>query len=261
MEIGPIFRALRHNKVRFGLIAVEVALTLAIVSNCLAILFEHRDAFLEPTGLDEENLIAITTGPFGKSFDDESFIDVVRERDLRMLRAIPGVHGATAIDFLPLGGSGSSWNRRPVGPKMEQMEQYDTPHYAVSDGALQTMGLELIQGRDFRESDFQNLPKDGESGEMNIIVTEAYGRLLFPNGDALGKAIGDPDYPVHEIIIGIVRHLDNPWPRSDTRKHCTILPGKPGDSHRMQYLVRTEPGAMNTVFSQIDESIRKVNNE
>ena len=35
MEFGPIFRALLHNKARFWLIAVEVALTLAIVANCV----------------------------------------------------------------------------------------------------------------------------------------------------------------------------------------------------------------------------------
>ena len=38
MEFGPIFKALFRNKTRFVLISLEVALTLAIVVNCVNML-------------------------------------------------------------------------------------------------------------------------------------------------------------------------------------------------------------------------------
>ncbi len=42
MEMGPILRAMGRNKVRFGLIVMEVALTLAIVANCVAMIRDAR---------------------------------------------------------------------------------------------------------------------------------------------------------------------------------------------------------------------------
>ena len=42
MEFGPILRAMGRNKVRIGLIVFEVALTLAIVVNCITMIVEAR---------------------------------------------------------------------------------------------------------------------------------------------------------------------------------------------------------------------------
>ena len=68
MELGPIFRALMHNPTRFWLITVEIALTLAIVVNCVAIILEQRHLLTRPSGLDEPNLVVVTTDPFAKDF-------------------------------------------------------------------------------------------------------------------------------------------------------------------------------------------------
>ncbi len=43
MHLGPILRAMLRNKVRFGLLAVEVALTLAIVANCVSLILAARE--------------------------------------------------------------------------------------------------------------------------------------------------------------------------------------------------------------------------
>ena len=42
MHIGPMLRAMLRNKVRFGLLAFEVALTLAIVANCVSLILDAR---------------------------------------------------------------------------------------------------------------------------------------------------------------------------------------------------------------------------
>ena len=42
LELGPILRSMRRNKVRFGLIVLEIALTLAIVANCVTMIVDAR---------------------------------------------------------------------------------------------------------------------------------------------------------------------------------------------------------------------------
>ena len=59
MELGPIFRSLIHNKSRFWLIAMEIALTLAIVVNCVNIILDMRAQITRPSGMDEEAIAEI----------------------------------------------------------------------------------------------------------------------------------------------------------------------------------------------------------
>ena len=56
MDIGPIVRALRRNKVRAGLIVAEIALTLAIVTNCVAMIVEARGKMQRASGFDDERI-------------------------------------------------------------------------------------------------------------------------------------------------------------------------------------------------------------
>ena len=42
MEFGPIFRSLGRNRARVVLIVAEVALTLAIVANCMSLILDTR---------------------------------------------------------------------------------------------------------------------------------------------------------------------------------------------------------------------------
>ena len=87
MEIGPILRSLMHNKARFWLIAVEVALTLAIVANCVNWLLDMRAEFLRDTGMDVENILVVNVEPWSEEYKDEEFVHAARELDLERLRA------------------------------------------------------------------------------------------------------------------------------------------------------------------------------
>ena len=63
MEFGPVFRALVHNRVRFWLITVEVALTMAIVVNCVSLALDFRGKFLRDSGMDVDNIVVVRVEP------------------------------------------------------------------------------------------------------------------------------------------------------------------------------------------------------
>ncbi|HSO74239.1 MAG TPA: FtsX-like permease family protein, partial [Blastocatellia bacterium] len=73
---------------------------------------------------------------------------------------------------------------------------------------FKTLGIPLINGRDFTERDDQNAP-------AVIIVNEAFARKFFPGEDPIGKHIkpgisaGDEDSPMREIVgvFGNVKHM------------------------------------------------------
>jgi len=255
MELGPIFRALMHNPTRFWLIAVEVALTLAIVINCVAIITEQRDLLTRPSGLDEVNLVVVTTQPFADDFADGSFLDTVREEDLRSLRALPGVRAAAALDYLPLAGGGSLTALRAAD---SEGDGHPAPYFVAGLGALDALGVELVAGRDHIESDMHPGINDPE----NLIVTQALADRFYPDGDALGKTLTDVDTDqVWGTIVGIIARMHNAWPRSTIAELAMIRPGPANDSRELRYVVRTQPGAMDQVFNELESTVREVNTD
>jgi putative ABC transport system permease protein len=253
MELGPIFRALMHNPTRFWLITVEVALTLAIVVNCVAIIREQRHLLTRPSGLDEPNLVVVTTDPFTTDFADDDFIDTVREEDLLRLRALPGVRAAAAIDYLPLAGGGAITGLKALEAEGDGQP---SPFFEVGLGALEALGVELVAGRDFVESDL----RPGADEPVNLIMTQALADRIFPDGNALGNTVVDPDdEEVFGHVIGIVRQMHNAWPRSSIAGSAMLIPGPPYDQRRIRYMVRTEPGALDAVFNELEPTILAVN--
>jgi putative ABC transport system permease protein len=255
MELGPIFRALMHNKSRFWLIAVEVALTLAIVTNCINIMLDMRGEFLKPSGMDEDNLLVVHTEPFAPEFKDEEFVDALREEDLLKLRSFPGVVEASGFHQIPLSGSGSATGRRPAESELETTV---APMFVVTDRALQTLGVELIEGRDFEAVDFDYDNDTYEAGQAarSVILNQALAKKLFPNETSVGKVIQNDSGDRAETVIGVVGTLLNSWPTSRYGEDTMLLPGKPGNEYRMRYLVRTEPGAVDSVYSELENLMR-----
>ena len=255
MEIGPIFRALMHNKSRFWLIALEVALTLAIVTNCINIMLDMRSEFRKPSGMDEDHLLVAYTEPFAAEFKDEEFVDSLREEDLLRLRSFPGVAEAAGFHQIPLSGSGSAASRRPAGSELETTV---APMFVVTDRALQTLDVELIEGRDFTATDFDFDMDAYEKGEAvrNIILNQKLAQKLFPDESAVGKIIQNDSGERAETVIGVVGTLLNSWPTSRFGEDVMLLPGKPGNEYRMRYLVRAEPAAVDSVYSELEDLMR-----
>ena len=88
MEIGPIFRALINHRSRFWLITVEIALTLAVVANCITMIKSERAKMLRPTGMDVENILVARVEPFAEAFEDDGYREDVYDEDLRRLRSL-----------------------------------------------------------------------------------------------------------------------------------------------------------------------------
>ena len=256
MELGPIFRALMHNKSRFWLIALEVALTLAIVTNCINIMLDMRSEFLKPSGMSEDHLLVVATEPFAPEFKEEEFVDSLRAEDLLRLRSYPGVVEAAGFHQIPLSGSGSATNRRPAGSELDTTV---APMFVVTERAIQTLDVELIEGRDFTAADFDYDQDAYQNGEpvRSVILNRSLAQKLFPDESAVGKVIQNDSGDRGETVVGVVGTLLNSWPTSRYGDDTMLLPGKPGNEYRMRYIVRADPGAADSVYSELEDLMRR----
>lgn len=275
MEIGPILRAIRRNKARFGLIAAEVALTLAVVVNCVALIADSRRQMAHPSGFDDENLLAVDSIPFGEGFKEEGYRRNALDADLVALRSTPGVRAAMNTRFVPWGGGGSSGEIRPVGSTGPRTR---TQQYSVDEGLLETLDLELVEGRAFTRAEVDRYTRqlidlfaierprgpDGHPKDkflQEIVISRHFGEKVFgAQPSYLGKLLEDSDTDQYQVI-GVIDEFYNPypWPIDED----VIFFANMGISYEggSRYLVRTEPGQAAAVARTLEESLARVNNQ
>src|SRR5580700_4263541 len=104
MELRPILSAMRRNKAGALLIAVQMAVTLAILCNGLFIIEQRISSSRRPTGTDEADIFAITNQGVGQPAD----LPARLQADLTALRSLPGVVDAYVTNSYPLTNSGWS---------------------------------------------------------------------------------------------------------------------------------------------------------
>jgi hypothetical protein len=117
MNIGPIVRAMRHNRTRVVLIVLEIGMTLAIVTNCINVILGEREKMTRPSGFDDEHIVRLLQRPFAQEFKDNTFVGTTIARDLRTIASVPGVRAVANTHFQLWEGGGSSSGvavRRPA---------------------------------------------------------------------------------------------------------------------------------------------------
>jgi putative ABC transport system permease protein len=249
MQIKPILSALRRHKSGTILIALQIALTLAIVCNALFIVHERVDKVNRTTGLDETNLIAVSNDYVGAP---EDFTPIMKT-DLQTLRSLPGVADAYVTNSYPLRQGG--WSTGVQVDPDSKKAVLQSALYFGDDHTLKTLGVRLIAGRNFNAGEVVTVGRQQQPGTAQVIITKALADKVFPQGNALGKVIylakGKPS-----TIIGIVEKLTTPWIQNDFVEgdYVTIMPVMFNSSFQ-QFLVRTKPGQEDAVFKAIPPAL------
>ena len=252
-DIGPIFRALTRNKLGALLIALQIALTLAIITNAAFIIQERAANIARPSGLDEANTAIFVTNLFDSNVDQQQLY----RDDLEALRSIPGVVAASPAQSIPISGSG--WGEDLYNnPGAQSNESINFGNFMVDEHGLETFGLELTEGRNFRPEEVKVRSFDDISMPDILIVSQALADELFPDGDALGKTVWDePNGEKPMQIVGIYKHMQNAWPTSRNVNNTALLPSLAMFGGEMMYVVRSEPGRLDKVMAATEEYLSK----
>jgi putative ABC transport system permease protein len=244
-DLGPIFRTLLRNKLGALLIALQIALTLAVITNAAFIISQRASNVARPSGLDEPNTAIFITTMFDLNLDQRQLY----RDDLAALRALPGVVAATSIQSIPISGSG--WgDSLYTTPEMPSDESINFGMFMVDEHGLETLDLELLQGRNLRPEEMTVRSLESFEFPRVAIVSKALADAAFPDGDALGQTVFDePNGEKPFEIVGVYDHMQNAWPHSDNVDRTMLIPSIGMFGGEMMYLVRTEPGQRDAVMA------------
>jgi putative ABC transport system permease protein len=254
MEIGPIWRAMMRNKTAYVLIALQIAVTMAIMVNAFAIIQERSVLIDRPSGIDEDNIFYLSSVGFSPDFDARASITA----DLEMLRSLPGVVGAIATNTVPLQGGG--WSSGLQTTPGADVDGTGSAIYFVDEHGVETFGVELVAGRNFTPTDIEWHEGDSTGWPPTGIISRATAETLFPDEDmnaVVGKTIYiNNDQPVR--IIGIVNRLQAAWKSWSGVERSMLVPMYRLSSS-IRYVIRTEPGERDQLMPRVEEMLAAVN--
>ena len=193
------------HRVRNALVMTEVALALILLV-CAGLLIQTfaRLGRVQP-GMRTERLFTARIGLPAVAYSSpekiNSFVDQLTPR----IRSIPGVEAATTVWPLPLSGSVNFSSFDIEDHPVPDGQQPSCANRIVGPEFFATMGIPVLQGRPFDQT-------DQLKSEPVVIVNERFAQKFFPGQNAMGKhikpswGVGNEE-PLMRTIIGIVGNV------------------------------------------------------
>ncbi|CAN7673520.1 FtsX-like permease family protein [Pseudoduganella sp. LjRoot289] len=262
MEFRPIISTLMRNKTGPILVAVQVALSLAILANALHIVNIRQAVAARPSGLvAEHDIFHLEVRSLRESGHEEQL--ATQKAQAATLRGVPGVLSVADTNQVPLSRSGN-YNSFVTDLKQDK-QTAATAYYVSPDSLVKTWGLKLLEGRDFNAADVmeidQNTSKDYPA---MIMISKTLGERAWPGATSfVGKTfymgVGPQAKPVR--VLGVYERLQTPSAQlgADGETSSIVAVRLTGDNASM-YTVRAEPGQRERVMKEAEEALRKAGN-
>ncbi len=245
-----------HRRLRHLLVVSEVALSLVLLIGA-GLLAKSLSRLLDvDQGFRTENILTFRVSLPAARYDEAHKVTAFYRELFEKLGGLPGVTSAGGTQHLPLGGTRGSWRLVVDGLPPEPgspipYARVEADLFSVSPGYFDAIGMEIVKGRGFRESDTLTSPRA-------VVVDELFVRRFWPGGEEpLGKKVdilqNIGDTPNWRTIVGVVRHAKHYGPAAKGREQV-YFPYTQRPVNSMFATMRTageSRGILPTVRSQV----------
>jgi putative ABC transport system permease protein len=177
-----------RGRLRRGLVVAELALAVTLVIAAGLLFRSFVRLHQVEIGFDPDDVItfnvSLPDARYGEPDLAEAFFAELVERSA----ALPGVAAAGAVFGLPMSGFGYSISAYELdGRRIEPPEddRLSTQIRIATPDYFRTVGMRVLRGRGFSESDRADAPRA-------VVINEAAAKLLWPGEDPLG----------HQVTVG-----------------------------------------------------------
>jgi predicted permease len=233
---------------RKGLVAAQVALSFLLLFGAGLFVRSLQNLKTTETGVQMDNLVTFRLSPALSGYDNPRTVNFYNEL-LDRLRSTPGIKSAShaAVSIL----AGDEWDSTTSveGHNAKDGEDMQAFMNSLSPGYFETMGVRLLDGRDFRVSDIVETPKIA-------IVNRKFAQHFFGNTSAIGKRLGrgmGPNTKLDVEIVGVVDDSLYEGPREGVRRQV-FWPGYGGSA---TFYVRTTEASA-SAFNVIRNEVRRL---
>jgi putative ABC transport system permease protein len=248
----------QRHLARAGLVLAEVSISLVLLVGA-GLLFRSLMTLVDmPLGFNTSRMLTMNVAPTGESYRSPAQLLAYWDRVIERVQAIPGVEKVALTGSVPMGGGMSVLAFQPDSkPPMPANQQPLTNYVDVGPGYFSTLGVPVLQGREFTGHDAVENPRV-------IIINEAMARREYPNGDAVGRRFSfgndEQDNPQWLEIIGVVGNVRQ-YRADQEPVPITYSPYSSSPARPQNVVVRTagDPmaiaGSVRTALQSLDSSL------
>ena len=192
----------KRFRLRNTLVAAQVALSLMLVVTAALFLRSlERAAFTDP-GFRTANIQIASVDVSLSGYREQQAVELAN-RFTERLRGVPGVESVATARMIPLQGSGFGLGSIRVpgvtGPFRDG--RFDSDWDIVSPEYFDTIGMTIVEGRSFLES-------DREGSQRVTIISETMARQIWPGQSAIGRSFFQQESDTEERefqVVGVAR--------------------------------------------------------
>lgn len=218
-----------NRRVNSSLVAAQFALSLILLIGAGLVLKSFQRLMTVNPGFQPENvltlLLPVTSQKYPSSAQTLQFYRSLFEQ----VATLPGVVSVGATSNLPFTGDENSDGYIVEG--FEPPDGGDAPQaqlQTVSLGYFKTMGMSLLRGRDFLETDKEDTP-------LVAVIDDTLARRYWPDGNAIGKRIKTTGDDQWLTIVGVVNGIKNASLSEELAPHLYFSHGQ--DPRLRMYMV------------------------
>lgn len=171
-----------RSRTSSALVVAQMALSLLLLISSGLFLRALQSATAIDPGFDNPSSIALAAADPGLQGYEAARATEFWDRMLEDVSALPEVSSAGLTLSAPLGLSNSDRSVQVPGYEFTEGERSSLHYTYVSEGYIETMGIELLEGRTFERTD------DAENAPV-MLVNKRFADRFWPGGSPLGKTV------------------------------------------------------------------------
>jgi len=215
-----------HARLRKSLVVAQVTLSLLLLIGAGLFIRSLRNLRDLGPGFPASNLISFTVDPSLNGYNGPRAIAFFRELN-RRLSAAPGVQSAALANIGILQGNDWESTIEVEGYTAKPGEDMNPYFNAIGPGYFESLGVPLLEGRDFTERDTTIIQHPGIPFPIPnvVIINEKLARKYFGGQNPVGRHIGirvDPGSPLDMEVVGVVKDFKYQSMREDGGRQVFI---------------------------------------
>jgi putative ABC transport system permease protein len=186
----------REMRVQSSLIALQVALAVVLLAGA-GLMARSLIRLLDVSpGFDADRILTVSLAVPATGDTTEAQMNVAHDALIEQLRTLPGVANASSIDILPLTGGGNTGSFTVRGDASRR--ETTTLLRSAARGYFETMGIDLLAGRGFSQTDTPDAPRV-------IMINERLASAAFGDTNPIGQRVSFPFVPNRDFeVVGVV---------------------------------------------------------
>jgi putative ABC transport system permease protein len=249
-----------RDRLRGTLIVAEVALSLLLLVGAgllirSAVALQQTATGFEPRGV----LTARVTLPTTSFIEPAHIVETLRRID-EAAAALPGATSTAISSYAAMGGGGGINGLVPEGKQPIAANFINSTLRVVTPGFFQTMGLPIVNGRNFSDAD--------RSGGRRVMIVSAHlAAIAFPGQDPLGKRISccEPGPNGFRTVVGVAGDIRSRGPAIAPRPEFYLpiaqVPDVAWSWNRTMYVIVRTAGDPSALIRPLNAAVTRIDRD